>query len=73
MTQENRDGVSDAALDYTDDASTLGDRLTLAREATGLDQADLANRLGVRPETLRDFEDDRAEPRANRSSCWPAC
>lgn len=53
-------------LTYTDDQATLGDRIVAAREARGLSSALLAQRLGVRARTLRDWENDRAEPRANR-------
>lgn len=66
MTRDARDGSDVDMLDFTDAASTFGDRLALAREAAGLDQAQLARRIGVRPETLRNWEDDRSEPRANR-------
>lgn len=52
--------------DYSDETSTFGDRLTLAREALGLDQAQLAHRLGVKHQTLKNWEEDRAEPRANK-------
>lgn len=52
--------------DYSDEAATLGDRLTLAREGTGLSQKELAGRLGVSPKTLGRWESDRAEPRGNR-------
>lgn len=51
---------------YTDDQATLGDRIVAAREARGQSLAELAQRLGVRARTLRDWENDRAEPRANR-------
>lgn len=51
---------------YTDDHATLGDRLAAAREAAGMTQAQLGQRLGVRPKTLRDWENDVSEPRANR-------
>ncbi len=52
--------------DYTDASATFGDRLGLAREAMGLTQAELAERIGVRPATVRNWEDDRSEPRANK-------
>ena len=52
--------------DYSEAAATFGDRLTLAREAQGMTQAELAQRLGTRLQTLRNWEDDRSEPRANR-------
>lgn len=51
---------------YHDSQATLGDRLTAAREAAGLSLAGLAGRLGVRSKTLRDWENDVSEPRANR-------
>jgi HTH-type transcriptional regulator, cell division transcriptional repressor len=51
---------------YSDTTATLGDRLTAAREAQSLSVAQLAARLGVRPKTLEGWENDRAEPRANR-------
>jgi HTH-type transcriptional regulator, cell division transcriptional repressor len=52
--------------DYSDAAATFGDRLAHARETLGLGQGQLAQRLGVSPATLRNWEEDRAEPRANR-------
>ena len=51
---------------YDPEATTFGDRLSGAREAAGMSQAALARRLGVKPTTLRSWEEDRAEPRANR-------
>ena len=48
------------------ETATLGDRLAGAREAAGLTQEELATRLGVRHETLAGWEDDVADPRANR-------
>jgi HTH-type transcriptional regulator, cell division transcriptional repressor len=58
--------MSDPTDWYADTHATLGDRLAAAREAAGLGQADLATRLGVRAKTLRDWENDQSEPRANR-------
>jgi transcriptional regulator with XRE-family HTH domain len=58
----------EAADWYDPEATTFGDRLTGAREAAGLGQADLARRLGVRVKTLRAWEEDQSEPRANRVS-----
>ena len=49
-------------------ATTFGDRLTGAREIAGMDVEELARRLGVKPKTIRAWEEDRAEPRANRVS-----
>ncbi len=51
---------------YAEDAATFGDRLAAARETAGLTQAKLAARLGVKTGTIRDWEDDLKEPRANR-------
>jgi transcriptional regulator with XRE-family HTH domain len=51
---------------YSDDAATFGDRITAAREALGLDQEQLARRLGVKLKTIRNWENDAAEPRANK-------
>lgn len=51
---------------YAEDRATFGDRLALAREASGLSQRELASRLGVRLTTLTKWEDDHDEPRANR-------
>ncbi|NUH66034.1 helix-turn-helix domain-containing protein [Sulfitobacter sp. S0837] len=53
---------------YGPDAATFGDRVAAAREQTGMTQAVLAKRLGVRLSTLRSWEDDLSEPRANRLS-----
>ena len=54
------------AVDYTDETSTFGDRLVAARESMGMTQAQLAHRLGVKLQTLRNWEEDRSEPRANK-------
>lgn len=51
---------------YSEETSTFGDRLAAAREAAGMTQKDLAKRVGVKHGTLRNWEDDLAEPRANR-------
>ena len=59
----------DDALDwYSADAATFGDRVAAAREAAGMSQKELAKRLGVRVATMRAWEDDLSEPRANRLS-----
>jgi len=52
--------------DYSEGAATFGDRLALAREAQGLTQEQLARRLGLRLQTVKNWEQDRSEPRANR-------
>ena len=51
---------------YGPEAATFGDRLAAAREAAAMSQEDLARRLGVKLDTLRRWEEDLAEPRANR-------
>lgn len=48
------------------DEDTLGGRLWRARDAINLSARDLAQRLGVRPETVASWERDRAEPRTSR-------
>lgn len=53
---------------FAADVATFGDRLAGAREAAGLTQEELAQRLGVRLTTLQAWEDDMAEPRGNRLS-----
>lgn len=52
--------------DWSETAATFGDRLSAAREAQGLTQADLARKLGLRLQTIRNWEEDRSEPRANK-------
>jgi transcriptional regulator with XRE-family HTH domain len=59
-------GETDETGWYAEDAATLGDRLSGAREAAGISRAALAQKLGVKPGTLRKWEDDLSEPRANR-------
>lgn len=54
------------AGDFSDETSTFGDRLVHAREAMGLAQASLAHRMGIKLQTLANWEEDRSEPRANR-------
>ncbi len=53
---------------YSDDSATFGDRVAGAREQAGMTQKQLAKRLGVRMSTVRAWEDDLSEPRANRLS-----
>lgn len=52
--------------DYTESAATFGDRLALARDRQGLTQEQLARHLGLREQTVQNWEADRAEPRANK-------
>lgn len=51
---------------YDAETTTFGDRLTGAREAAGLSQSDLGKRLGVKIKTIRAWENDQSEPRANK-------
>ena len=51
---------------YDGDTATFGDRITGAREASGLSQSELARRLCVKLATIRTWENDQAEPRANK-------
>lgn len=53
---------------YGPQTATMGDRLAAAREQTGMSQKQLAKRLGVKTGTLRDWEEDLSEPRANKLS-----
>ncbi|MBC7133322.1 MAG: helix-turn-helix transcriptional regulator [Roseovarius sp.] len=53
---------------FDPDVTTFGDRLAGARERAGMSQAELARRLGVRLRTLKAWEDDLSEPRANKLS-----
>lgn len=52
--------------DFSDDSATFGDRVTAAREALGLSLAQLARQMGVKAETVQNWEADRSEPRANK-------
>jgi transcriptional regulator with XRE-family HTH domain len=58
--------IHDDDFEWGDAAATFGDRLALAREHAGMDQAQLARRLGVKLVTVQNWEADRAEPRANK-------
>jgi transcriptional regulator with XRE-family HTH domain len=65
------DGTMDADVNegpgwYDPEATTFGDRMTGAREASGFSQAELARRLGVKVKTIRAWENDQSEPRANK-------
>lgn len=53
---------------YGPETATFGDRVAAAREAADMTQSQLARRLGVRVATLRAWENDLSEPRANRLS-----
>lgn len=51
---------------FSDDAATFGDRVAAARRAMGMDQAKLSRKLGIKLKTLRAWEEDVSEPRANK-------
>ncbi|MFN6978598.1 MAG: multiprotein-bridging factor 1 family protein [Gemmobacter sp.] len=51
---------------FAEGTATLGDRIAAAREAAGMTRAECARRIGVRLPTLKAWEDDQSEPRANR-------
>lgn len=46
--------------------STLGSRIEQARDAKQYSPRQLARRIGVKPETLENWERDRSEPRADK-------
>lgn len=58
--------MNDADNWYSPEAATFGDRLAAARHQAGLSQKDLSKRLGIKLTTLRGWEDDWSEPRANK-------
>ena len=51
---------------YSELHATFGDRLCAARDAAGLTQKVLANKIGVKVKTIQDWESDSVEPRANK-------
>ena len=51
---------------YANDSATFGDRIYAARVAVGLSQSALAIRLGVQLKTVKKWEEDITEPRANK-------
>lgn len=57
--------VTDAAW-FSEEAATFGDRLAGARDAAGLSQKGLADKLGVKQSVIANWEQDIKEPRANR-------
>lgn len=53
---------------YAEEFSTLGERISVARERAGLSQEDVARSLAVNTSTLDNWEGDSSEPRANKLS-----
>ncbi|MGB8621287.1 MAG: helix-turn-helix domain-containing protein [Paracoccaceae bacterium] len=51
---------------YSEGTATFGDRMAGARDALGMTQSELAKRMGVKLKTVRAWEDDLSEPRANK-------
>ena len=51
---------------YSNDSATFGDRIAAARDASQMSQKELAKRLGIALKTLEGWENDLAEPRANK-------
>lgn len=58
--------MTDDAGWFSEDAATFGDRLAGAREAAGLTQKTLAEKIGVKTTVIVSWENDLKEPRANR-------
>lgn len=51
---------------FEEEIATFGDRVVVAREAMGMTPNQLARRLGIQAKTLKNWEEDRSEPRANK-------
>lgn len=66
MSDGQSNEIEFSELSFSEDIATFGDRLVAAREAMGMGQSQLARRLGVQLKTLRNWEEDRSEPRANK-------
>lgn len=62
---QSDDDVADDGY-WSEEAATFGDRVAAARRAAGLTQENLSRKLGIKLKTLRDWEDDISEPRANK-------
>ncbi len=51
---------------YGEDVSTLGERISVAREHVRMSEEELAVSMAVRRQTITDWEGDGAEPRSNK-------
>ncbi len=51
---------------YSAENATFGDRIEAARSAAQMTQGQLSKRLGIKLATLRSWEQDLSEPRANK-------
>ena len=51
---------------FANESSTFGDRIIAARESVSLNQSDFARKLGVQLKTVKKWEEDLSEPRANK-------
>lgn len=51
---------------FSNETATIGDRIAGARDAANLSQSELARKLGVKVKTVRGWENDVTEPRANK-------
>ena len=56
----------DNVLSSSDEAQSLGGRISNSRKKAGLSLHMTANLLGVRPKTLQSWENDQSEPRVNK-------
>ena len=59
--------MPDRSIFYTNEEdTTLGGRISIARENSGLSVGQVVKRLGVKATTYEAWESDRSEPRANK-------
>ncbi len=51
---------------FSEEAATFGDRVAAARNAAEITQEGLSRKLGIKLKTLRGWENNISEPRANK-------